>query len=248
MSVIAIHQPHYFPWLGLLHKILSCDRFIILDSVQFNRRAFQNRALYASRQGVHYLTIPVHAPNHQQEGMSLRDLVWAGDAQKIRASHFQTLRHRYGKTPGWHLALPDLTELLLQPRPDETVCGLIIASIHLTLKWFGVDKITLCSSSLAVAGHKDELMLNLTQAVGGQIYLSGQGAKAYTRPEVFTMAQVGLRYQEFTHPEYPQTHGGIFVPGCMALDLFFENPKAAQQYAQNIDMERIRQQNHNHSA
>ena len=32
--VTAIHQPHYFPWLGYLDKMAKAGQFIILDEVQ----------------------------------------------------------------------------------------------------------------------------------------------------------------------------------------------------------------------
>ncbi len=236
MSIIAIHQPQYFPWFGLLHKMITCDRFIILDNVQFNRRSFQNRALYATQSGHKYLTIPVHAPNHQSDALAIRAIEWGEAPQKIRAAHFQTLRHRYGKTPGWREAAPEITALLLDPLEDETPYGLIIASMNLTLKLFGVEKPTCLASSWELSSHKDQLMLDLTRSAGGRHYLSGQGAKIYTRPEIFSAAQIELRYQEFTHPDYPQSHGGPFAPGCMALDLFFEDPDAARRYAQRVSM------------
>ena len=43
MTVVAIHQPHYLPWLPYLDKADSCDIFVYLDNVQFQKRGFQNR-------------------------------------------------------------------------------------------------------------------------------------------------------------------------------------------------------------
>ena len=41
--IITIHQPEHLPWLGLLNKIAKADKFVILDSVQFEKNYFQNR-------------------------------------------------------------------------------------------------------------------------------------------------------------------------------------------------------------
>ena len=35
MKVVAMHQPHYFPWLGYLDKMVKTDEFVVLDEVQF---------------------------------------------------------------------------------------------------------------------------------------------------------------------------------------------------------------------
>ena len=58
--IVSIHQPSYFPWLGLLDKIEKSDTFVLLDNVQFNDNAFQSRNIFLNHNGeVQYLTIPV---------------------------------------------------------------------------------------------------------------------------------------------------------------------------------------------
>src|SRR5205085_4263182 len=43
--LVAIHQPHYVPWLGYLDRMARADVFIVLDHVQFERRNYQNRTM-----------------------------------------------------------------------------------------------------------------------------------------------------------------------------------------------------------
>ncbi|MBI3637246.1 MAG: WbqC family protein, partial [Candidatus Rokubacteria bacterium] len=40
---VAIHQPHYLPWLGYLAKWAAADVFIVLDTVQYEKNGWQNR-------------------------------------------------------------------------------------------------------------------------------------------------------------------------------------------------------------
>src|SRR4051812_9589800 len=35
--IVTVHQPHYIPWLGYLHRMAAADLFIVLDHVQFER-------------------------------------------------------------------------------------------------------------------------------------------------------------------------------------------------------------------
>lgn len=48
---VALHQPHYLPWLGLVDKIDRSDLFVVLDHVQYERKGWQNRN-YADRKSV----------------------------------------------------------------------------------------------------------------------------------------------------------------------------------------------------
>src|SRR5690606_35633382 len=57
---IAIHQPHFFPWLGYFHKIINSDAFVFYDDVQFERRYFQNRAqIKDSNAEIRWFGVPV---------------------------------------------------------------------------------------------------------------------------------------------------------------------------------------------
>ena len=59
---VAIHQPHYLPWLGYLAKWAEADVFVLLDTVQYEKNGWQNRNRIKTREGPSWLTVPVHAP------------------------------------------------------------------------------------------------------------------------------------------------------------------------------------------
>ena len=42
MTTISIHQPVYLPWLGFFEKVISSEKFVFLDDVQFEKNGFQN--------------------------------------------------------------------------------------------------------------------------------------------------------------------------------------------------------------
>ena len=60
---VAIHQPHYLPWLGYLAKWAAADLFVFLDTVQYEKNGWQNRNRIKTQAGATWLTVPVHAPH-----------------------------------------------------------------------------------------------------------------------------------------------------------------------------------------
>src|SRR5687767_7313622 len=96
--IVAIHQPHYLPWLGYLHRMAQADLFIVLDHVQFERRNYQNRSQIRLDGEARWLTVPLM--QRSQKERITEKLVDNGDPRPWAAIHFATLRHAYREA--WH--------------------------------------------------------------------------------------------------------------------------------------------------
>lgn len=214
----SIHQPGYLPWLGLVDKIARSDVFVALDSVQYSSRAYQHRTLYSCPGGERYLSLSVNSGGHRSEERAIRDVMLVDPHTPAR--HFETLRHRYGRSPGWRRLEEPLRALLLARH--ERLLDLSLATIRLTLDVLEIPVPIVLASDLGTTATKTDLMIELTRAVGADVYLSGQGARAYLEPEKFPAAGVALEFQEFTHPTYPQRGVAEFQPGCFALEWALE--------------------------
>jgi hypothetical protein len=68
---------------------------------------------------------------------------------------------------------------------------------------------------------KTDLNLTLTEAVGADTYLSGNGARKYMDVGVFREKGIGVMFQQFTPFHYPQPNAESFVEGLSILDMFF---------------------------
>ncbi|MGH7354921.1 MAG: WbqC family protein [Candidatus Rokuibacteriota bacterium] len=225
---VAIHQPHYLPWLGYLAKWAAADCFVFLDTVQFEKNGWQNRNRIKTRDGVRWLTVPVHArlgaPIHEVE---------VDATQPWRARHLRTIELAYTAAP--HLARhhADLERFYAGawPRLDE----LAVASATWLARATGIHVPARRASELEArvgvrsrrpfdgrgepaAIDPTDRLVALCRAVGADTYLAGRDGARYMDPERFRAAGISVLYQAYTHPVYTQLHGE-FVPSLSALDL-----------------------------
>ena len=59
MRTAAIMQPTYLPWMGYFDLMDQSDVFVFLDSVQFDKRSWQQRNRIKTPTGELMLTVPV---------------------------------------------------------------------------------------------------------------------------------------------------------------------------------------------
>lgn len=221
--VASIHQPHYFPWLGLIAKVACSDVFVYLDDVQFEKNGWQNRTRYSTADGLRFLSVPVRGKGVVSGQKSIRGVELAD--QRAAIKHWKTLKQRYGQQPGWS-KIADRLEAILTSR-HETLLPLAVATTALTFEVFRLQPRIVFSSEIAAPGRKTERLINLVNAVGSDHYLSGIGAKEYIDQAQFERARLKLSYQQFVHPIYCQATGREFLPFAFALEWFMADPDGA---------------------
>lgn len=211
MSVVAIHQPQYLPWLPYCAKAAQSDVFIYLDTVQFQKGGVQNRNQIKTAQGAAWLTVPVTAAL----GDAIRD-VQIADA-RWQKKHIDGIAQSYRRAP--HTAwFTDGLQPILQS-PWTMLADLNVAVTEWIFHQLGVTCRRVRASELPATGTKSELVISLCRAAGATVYLSGPGARAYQDEADFLAAGIELRYQDYHVPAYPQCHPNLgFMPELSALD------------------------------
>jgi WbqC-like protein len=210
--IVAIHQPQYLPWLPYFDKLDSCDVFVYLDNVQFQKNGVQNRNQIKSATGATWLTVPVH-------GSLSKSIAETGivDA-RWKKKHVSTIEMSYSRAPHVKWFSERLKPVL--ERDWSLLSDLNIAVTELMLDSLGIQCKRLRASDLNVKGAADDLVLNICEAVGAKAYISGKGAQAYQDQKKFQEHGIELRYQEYHNPSYPQCHASVgFIPDLSALDL-----------------------------
>jgi len=209
---VAIHQPHYLPWLGYLAKWAAADLFVFLDTVQYEKNGWQNRNRIKTAAGPRWLTVPVHA----RLGTPILEVA-IDTAQPWGARHLRAIEDAYARAPYLAAHRPALQQLYAGAW--ERLAPLAVATAEWLGRAVGIRTPARLASSLGVAEREPSARLvALCRAVGADTYLAGRDGARYMDRQRFEAAGIRVLYQEYTHPEYPQLHGE-FAPFLSGLDL-----------------------------
>ena len=216
MTRVAIMQPTYLPWSGYFGLMQSVDIFVLLDSVQFARRSWQQRNQIKTANGVQWLSVPVQSKGKRDQLIREVEL----DKSTVFADkHRRSIELSYAKSPYFRQYADNLLPLLDNSSPllaDMTI------SLILQLKaQLGIQTCVLRASELDGSGAKADLLASLCKQIGATAYVSPPGSKGYLDESgAFERIGVSVQYYEFKHPEYPQPFGE-FVPFMSIIDMLF---------------------------
>ena len=214
MTVVAIHQPQFLPWLGYFDKLDRSDVFCLLDTVQYKKNEFQNRNRIKTADGWQWLTVPVtyRFPQRIYEVGVNQTVDW-------QRKHLQALKTNYSKAPHFGTYIARFEEFYQQSY--EMLVDVNVACIRLLMDLFGLERKVVLGSSLQVETDDPTLRLvEICQALDGDTYLSGRDGAKYMDEDTFHKHQLELVFQGFNHPEYPQCYGP-FEPNLSVVDLLF---------------------------
>ena len=224
--ICSVHQPSYWPYLGLFDKIARSDVFMLLDDVQYVKNGFKNRNKVfvqspraANANQVGWLTLPVR---HEHLSQTIQFTKVMQVSQTFR-KHLATVAQAYGGMPGMQELRPRLARLYREhERDDLSLADIGSATVRFGMEIFGITTEVVPRSS-EIRDKSDEptqRLIDICRHVGADTYLAGAGGKGYMRVEEFERQGVRLIWQEWHPFMYPQAHSpGAFVPYLSCLDL-----------------------------
>ncbi|MBI4531383.1 MAG: WbqC family protein [Candidatus Latescibacteria bacterium] len=212
---IAIHQPHYLPWLGYFDKMDRADRFIFLDTVQFEKNGWQNRNRIKTATGTMWLTVPVTV----KFGMRI-DEVRIANATGWGKKQWYALVTNYSGTPFFEEQKAFFEDTLLRREWDSLVDLNLYTTTSLATM-LGIRTESIRASDLGIGEDDPNVRLaRICQAIGATSYIPGAGGRNYMDMDVFNAYGIHVEFQEYHHPVYPQRFGE-FIPNLSAIDLLF---------------------------
>jgi len=224
--IVAIHQPQYLPWVPYCDKADSCDVFVYLDDVQFQKNGLQNRNQIKAATGRAWLTVPVHATlSTVIADTRIADPRW-------QKKHTRSIEMNYARAPYLEWFTTQLKPILV--RDWAFLADLNIAATEWLFERLGIQCKRVRSSELDAKGTGDNLLVSICEAAGAKVYLSGQGARAYQDKRKFEERGIELWYQQYQNQPYAQCYPEIgFVPDLSALDLVLNMGPYAKKIMQS---------------
>ena len=217
---VLIHQPSYFPWIGLFDLIERADMVIWYDTAQYTKNDWRNRNRIKGPSGPMWMTVPVHGSTHK----AIRDIVPAND--EWRNTHLKMLRMNYAKAP-YFSEVMDLVEYSMSCPYGKSIADI---AAHCTMRcvdymrikrevrW--VSKLENDGCSSAFTDDPTQKLIRMIRFVNGTEYITSDGAKGYLDTKQFDSEKIRVKFHNYRHPVYPQLWGD-FVSHLSILDMLF---------------------------
>lgn len=215
---VAICQPTYLPWLGYFDLIDQVDKFVLLDTVQFEKQSWQQRNRIKTPTGLQWLTVPVVFRG--KLGQKICDV-------EIRETdfgrtHLRSIELNYARSPFFADLFPEVSAILSTIEQGTHLADLNWRLLELFVGLLGIRTPLIRSSSLEETGKRTQLLANLCRKLGADEYMSPIGSAEYLMDElsVMTEAKVETVFHNYSHPEYKQRFPP-FLPFASVIDLIF---------------------------
>jgi hypothetical protein len=224
VTVCAIMQPTYLPWVGYLDLVDRADVFVFLDNVQFARRSWQQRNQLRGPGGLEWISVPVLKSGRREQRIDETEI----QADGFPNEHLAQIARRYQKAAHFAALWPGLNSVIAAAGEHRSLNRLNQEAIRYLCTTYGIEYRFESAASLPVSGRRSELLVALCKATGADTYLTPPGSVEYLREDhaLFVAAGVSVIVQFYEHPAWTQQYEP-FAPFASCIDLLFnEGPEA----------------------
>lgn len=208
---IAISQPRYLPALNYLQRIHISDIFVILDTVQHQRRAYEHRNKIKSTNGKGvWCSIPLLKNSSRPiiKELKVHDHQWIQQHKKTIESYYKNA-HYFDR---------DVLDKIYGNINEVDFVDIIHKITINICRLLNIKYSFIYASELALTSSNDKLLYEITKKVNGSEYLSGPNGRNYIDKKLFK--DITLTYHEFDFPQYQQVNGE-FIPWMSIVDQLF---------------------------
>jgi hypothetical protein len=228
---LGIMQPYFFPYLGYFDLINRTDRWIVFDVVKYAPKSWmnRNRILHPS-EGWQYISIPVdkRAGDGVIKNVKILDV---GAAQhKIRG---QIEHYRKGGAP-YFSAVARLLDECFSGLQGNLLRDVNVRSLALVCDYLGITfnctNLSEMSLELPVIQHPGQWALEISCALGADVYLNPPGGRDIFRADEWKDRNIRLGFTNLVSFVYPTRHYS-FIEHLSIIDvLMWNSPETVKAY------------------
>lgn len=218
--IISINQPAYMPWMGYFDRIIKSDVHIILDHVQFEKNSFINRNRILIDGQLKFLTVPVKTSgrfkNNPIKYCEISGNFWA-------EKHLRTIRSAYQKAQNFKDIYPYFEQYYSQNFNKVNLIDILLDNLNLFSNIFNIKTKFIRSSNLNLKKSKSELILEICQMLGANVYLSGPLGSNYLDLNSFKKVDIDVINHFYDQPIYKQLNIKYFQKYTSVIDVLMNN-------------------------
>lgn len=211
--ILSGHQPNYWPYPGLLGKIMQSDKFVYVTKVQFEKKSWQKRNRIRTKEGWGYIQIPVITKGKYDQKICEVEIDNISD---WRTKSIKTINLLYGKAP-FYKQFKDFLEDLYT-RDWKLLQDIDIYIMNYLLEMLGCDTSIYYDKDYDFKGTKTAMLVDMCKDLECDTYLSNLGSSAYVKIAEFVDNGLQHQYIDYVGQIYPQQFSG-FESGLSVLDL-----------------------------
>lgn len=221
--VLSGHQPNYWPYPGLLGKIMKSDKFMYVTNVQFEKKSWQKRNRIRTKDGWIYLKVPTITKGKYYQNISDVEI---DNTTDWKTETIKTIGLLYGKAPFYKEYKDFLEDLYLCDW--KMLSELNIYIMNFLLEELDSTTEIIYDKQYELIGSKTEMLVDMCKKTGCDIYLSNIGSAAYVEIEKFIDDGLNHMYIDYVGENYKQQFGG-YEPNLSVLDMLLNCGKEKTQ-------------------
>ncbi len=215
MNKIAVMQPYFYPYLGYFALIKHTDRFIFFDTPQYIRRGWINRnRILHPKDGTIYINVPI---NKAPVNTPINE-IYIKNSEFWQERIYGQLSY-YRKAPNYSIVIGIIKEIFNYKY--ELLSELNIAIIKQVCQYLDIkcqfDTLSEMNLSIPKVNEPDDWALNITKALGMNIYVNPPGGISIYSREKYNRENIDLRFLSLNLKPYKQNRE-IFTPGLSIID------------------------------
>ena len=211
--ILVGHQPNYWPYPGLIGKIMRADKFLYMSNVQLERRSWQMRNRIRTQNGWDYIGVPVLIKGRFEQKICDTEI---DNSTDWKLKNQRTILINYAKAPYYK----DYKDFIidLYARKWEKLNDIDIFIMNFILNELKVNTEILYDLNYEFEGQKTSLLIDYCRKLDCDVYMSNLGSSAYIQISEFNKAKINHIYINYKPVNYRQRYKG-FEPGLSILDM-----------------------------